>query len=89
MDNTENKINNEESSVVKPHHRQKRLIDYDTRNDSTFKVRNTLNIIFMLLTIIGICIYMWAEHFRTVAYAIILIGVVLKIVEVALRMFRK
>lgn len=53
-----------------------------------FRVRNILNIVFMLLAVIGIVLYM-ATDWRTAAYIVLLIGVVVKIVEVAIRLFHK
>ena len=47
--NQEEKTNiNETQYAVRPHHKQKRLID---NNDDMLKYRNILNIIFMIKTI--------------------------------------
>ena len=51
------------------------------------KYRNILNIVFMLLAIIGVVIFTQTEH-RTIATIILIIAVVLKFIEVALRMFK-
>lgn len=75
------------SYAVRPHHRQRRLISY-TKHDSMFKVRNSLNIAFILLALIGIILYM-ATEWHTAAYVIMLVGVVLKIAEVSIRLFHK
>ena len=75
------------SYAVKPHHKQTRLISY-TKHDSLFKVRNSLNIAFILLTLVGIILYMSTDS-HTVAYIILLVGVVLKIAEVTIRIFHK
>lgn len=53
-----------------------------------FKVRNILNIAFMLLAIGGVALYMSTE-WHTAAYVILLVGVVVKIAEVAIRLFHK
>ncbi|WP_024990508.1 hypothetical protein [Segatella albensis] len=84
----EEKDNIQESEVVRPHHRQKRLISYQGKNDSTIVIRNWLNIIFMVLAIGGVATYMWTSY-KTVAFVILLIAVVFKIIEVAIRLFHK
>ena len=73
--------------AVRPRHRQHRLISY-TKEDSMFKVRNILNIAFMLLAIGGVALYMSTE-WHTAAYVILIVGVVVKIAEVAIRLFHK
>ncbi len=75
------------SYAVRPHHKQRRLISY-TKHDSMFKVRNSLNIAFILLAIIGIILYM-ATEWHTAAYIVMLVGVLLKIAEVSIRLFHK
>lgn len=87
--NNSNEENITESTAVRPHHRQKRLIAYDKRNDSTFKTRNILNLLFMLFAVIGLVVYVSSEGMKTLALVLILIGVVLKIVEVGIRLFHK
>lgn len=77
----------QQSYAVRPHHRQRRLIDYNGR-DKMFKVRNSLNIAFMVLALIGLLVYTQTDY-TTLSYVIILIGVVLKIAEVIIRMFKK
>lgn len=76
-----------ESYAVRPHHRQRRLIEYDGR-DKMFKVRNTLNIIFMILAVIGLILWTQTDWQNT-GISIVLVGVALKIVEVLLRLFKK
>lgn len=76
-----------ESCAVRPHHRQRRLIEYDGR-DKMFKVRNTLNIIFMILAVIGLILWTQTDWQNT-GISIVLVGVALKIVEVLLRLFKK
>lgn len=75
------------SYAVRPHHRQRRLIDYDGR-DKMFKVRNILNIIFMILAVIGLILWTQTDWQNT-GICIVLVGVALKIVEVTLRLFKK
>lgn len=91
MDFEENKaINSEQpqkSYAVRPHHRQRRLIDYDGR-DKNIRLRNKLNIIFMILAIIGLILWTQTEQ-QTIAIVILLVGVVFKIAEVCLRLFKK
>ena len=75
------------SYAVRPRHRQRRLIDYNGR-DKMFKVRNTLNIIFMLLAVIGLILWTQTDY-QTLSIILLLVGVALKIVEVCLRLFKK
>lgn len=75
------------SYAVRPHHRQRRLIDYDGR-DKMLKVRNKLNITFMLLAIIGLILWTQTDY-QNLSIIILLVGVVLKIIEVCLRLFKK
>jgi len=84
--NQEEKTNiNETQHAVRPHHKQKRLID---NNDDMLKYRNILNIIFMVLAIVGVIVYT-QTNYKTTATIILIVAVVLKFIEVALRMFRK
>lgn len=87
--NTESNENNEikTSYAVRPQHRQRRLIDYDGR-DKMLKVRNKLNIAFMLLAVIGLILWTQTEY-QTASTIVLIIGVVLKIIEVCLRLFKK
>lgn len=74
------------SYAVRPQRHHRRL-GYSDR-DNLFKVRNILNIAFMILAIIGVILwYSMSDH--TVAIIILLIGVVLKIAEVSIRLFHK
>ncbi len=82
----ENEDKNQESYAVRPQHHHRR-IEYSDR-DNMFKVRNILNIAFMLLAVVGIILwYQMDDH--TLAGIFLIIGVVLKIAEVCIRMFRK
>jgi mscS mechanosensitive ion channel len=84
--NQEEKTNiNETQHAVRPHHKQKRLID---NNDDMLKYRNILNIIFMVLAIVGVIVYT-QTNYKTTATIILIVAVVLKFIEVALRMFHK
>ncbi len=84
--NQEEKTNiNETQYAVRPHHKQKRLID---NNDDMLKYRNILNIIFMVLAIVGVIVYTQTDY-KTTSTIILIVAVVLKFIEVALRMFRK
>ncbi len=75
------------SYAVRPEHRQRRLIDYNGR-DKMFKVRNTLNIVFMLLAVIGLILWTQTD-FQNLSIVILLVGVALKIAEVCLRLFKR
>ncbi len=52
-------------------------------DNNRLRLRNVLNIIFMLLAIAGLVIYYSSDH--TVGTIVILVAVVFKIVESALR----
>lgn len=52
------------------------------------KYRNILNIIFMVLAIVGVIVYTQTDY-KTTATIILIVAVVLKFIEVALRMFHK
>lgn len=85
----ENKNVNETPTnyAVRPHHRQRRLIEYNGR-DKMFKVRNILNIIFMILAVVGLILWTQTD-LSVLSTAILIVAVVLKIVEVCIRMFKK
>ena len=84
--NQEEKTNiNETQYAVRPYHKQKRLID---NNDDMLKYRNILNIIFMVLAIVGVIVYT-QTNYKITATIILIVAVVLKFIEVALRMFHK
>ncbi|HRM88759.1 MAG TPA: hypothetical protein PL178_12850 [Prevotella sp.] len=53
------------------------------------KVRNYLNIAFMLLAIVGVILWTQLEESRNIAYIVLIVGVVLKIAEVCIRLFKK
>lgn len=74
------------SYAVRPHHRQKRLTF--SEHDSMFKIRNYLNIVFMLLAVIGLILY-YSMNDHTIAIIVLLVGVVLKIAEVCIRLFHR
>ncbi|MCI6619656.1 MAG: hypothetical protein MSD82_12480 [Prevotella sp.] len=58
----------------------------DRSPDRFFKVRNILNILFMLGAVVGVLIYFYAN--RTVGTIVILISMVFKIIESTLRFIR-
>lgn len=78
--------NQQTTYAVRPHHRQRRLTFSD--HDNMFKVRNTLNMVFMLLAVIGLIMYYSMDN-HTIAIIVLLVGVVLKIAEVCIRLFHK
>lgn len=81
----ENINKNEREYAVKPHHTQPRL---NNGRDSMFKYRNIMNIAFMVLAIVGVIIYTQSDYKMTSA-VILIFAVVLKFIEVSLRMFHK
>ncbi len=55
--------------------------------DKWFKLRNTLNIIFILGVVVGICLYFaWSE---TIGTCVLLTMIVVKIIECSLRLIKK
>lgn len=73
------------SYAVRPQHRRLRPLAYSDQNNM-LKVRNYLNIAFMLLAIVGVIL--WTQS-RNIAYIVLIVGVVLKIAEVCIRLFKK
>lgn len=59
----------------------------EPQHDRWFKLRNTLNIIFMLLTVAGVCIYYFSSS--TTGSYVLLIAIVIKIVECCFRFSRR
>lgn len=57
--------------------------------NNMLKVRNYLNIAFMLLAIVGVILWTQLEESRNIAYIVLIVGVVLKIAEVCIRLFKK
>ena len=55
-------------------------------SDQLLGLRNVLNIIFMLLAIIGVCIYVWGDS--TLGTYVIIGGMAFKMVECCLRMLK-
>ena len=63
--------------------KRKRGEEQDERPDRYLKLRNILNLIFMIGAIIGVCIYIWGNS--TVGTIIILGAMVFKMVECVYR----
>lgn len=76
------------SYAVRPQHRRLRPLAYSDQNNM-LKVRNYLNIAFMLLAIVGVILWTQLEESRNIAYIVLIVGVVLKISEVCIRLFKK
>ncbi len=55
-------------------------------SDQLLGLRNVLNIIFMLLAVIGVCIYVWGDS--TIGTYVIIGGMAFKMVECCLRMLK-
>ena len=75
--------NEEETSAVRRPMRHRRA---DNTTDKYFKLRNILNIIFMLGAVVGVCLYLWKDS--TVGTIVILGAVVVKMVECCFRLIR-
>ena len=71
------------SYAVRPQHRRLRPLAYSDQNNM-LKVRN-----FMLLAIVGVILWTQLEESRNIAYIVLIVGVVLKIAEVCIRLFKK
>lgn len=78
----------QQSYAVRPQRRHHRRLEYSDRSNM-LGIRNALNIAFMLFAIIGVVLFYQLEDDRTVAYILLIIGVILKIAEVCIRMFKK
>ncbi len=91
VDNHQNKTPDEAprtpSSVRRPDHRMHHTNPM-YRRGRFFKLRNTLNLLFMVLAVAGFAAYMLTEA-KTAGMVLMLVGVVLKMVEVGIRMFHK
>jgi hypothetical protein len=53
---------------------------------NTDVIRNWLNIIFMLMAIVGLCVYFFVK--KDIGIYIILVSMVIKFAEASLRMFK-
>ena len=84
MEQEYNTEKNKPEYAVKPHHRLKRLGEGDP---SMLKVRNILNLVFMALAVVGVVLYLQSEQ-HIIATIILIVAVVIKFAEVAIRMFR-
>lgn len=76
------------SYAVRPQHRRLRPLAYSDQSNM-LKVRNYLNIAFMLLAVVGVILWTQLEESRNIAYLVLIVGVVLKIAEVCIRLFKK
>ena len=75
------------SYAVRPTRRQHRRLEYADKSNMLV-ARNWLNIGFMLLAIVGVILWTQMDD-RTIANVMLIIGVVLKIAEVCIRLFKK
>ncbi len=73
--------------AVRPDHRHHRRLAFSDR-DNMLVARNWLNIGFMLFALVGVILWTQMDD-RTIATILLIIGVVLKIAEVCIRMFKK
>ena len=79
--------NNIEEKATFEHKR--RLEPINTKNEPLFKLRNILNLVFMVLVIAGALVYWFSHQNQNIAIAIVIVGVVVKFAEVSLRLFHK
>ena len=77
-------MENQNSTVRRPDHRMHR----QERKDRFLYIRQWLNIIFMVGAVIGVILY-FALADQTIGIIIILISMVFKFTEAALRLFRQ
>lgn len=66
------------------HHRRD---DQSQTQDKFFKIRNILNIVFMIVAVAGLVVYYTLDH--TAGIVTILTSIVFKLAECCLRLFRK
>ena len=71
-------------SPIHPYRHQRRE---PKERDKYFKLRNVLNIIFMIGAIVGCAVFYYSDHF--IGTIIILIAMAFKFVECALRLFNR
>ena len=72
--------------MVETQMRHRRPGDYDNKERMMLKIRNVLNIVFMILAVVGAVIYVKVD-LETGGW-IIGTAIVIKTVEVALRLFK-
>ena len=79
----EENIQETEGNDVRPmrHHRR------DASNDKYFKIRNVLNIIFMIGAVVGMAVFYF--HNRTMGTIIIITAMVFKMAECCFRFLRQ
>ena len=75
------------SYAVRPNRRHHRRLEYADKSNMLV-ARNWLNIGFMLFAIVGVILWTQMDD-RTIANVLLIIGVVLKIAEVCIRLFKK
>lgn len=75
------------SYAVRPNRRHHRRLEYADKSNMLV-ARNWLNIGFMLFAIVGVILWTQMDD-RTIANVLLVIGVVLKIAEVCIRLFKK
>ena len=71
-----------ENNILPRHKRGEK----ETPEDRFFKIRNVLNIIFILSAIVGLVLYYFDNH--TTGTIVILAAMAFKIIECCLRFFR-
>ena len=72
--------------LVETQMRHRRPNDFDKKEQMTLRIRNVLNIVFMILAVVGAVVYIKVD-LETGGW-IIGTAVVIKTVEVALRLFK-
>ncbi len=72
-------MDNENPNMQEPRHHKR-----PAPEDSTLKLRNWLNAIFMAGAVIGVLIYFFSDH--AIGTIVILVAMVFKIVETAMRL---
>ena len=75
---------NETNENPIPRHRRG---DEEQPRDRFFKIRNILNIIFMLGAVVGVLLYYLSSH--AVGTFVLLCAIILKVAECCLRLLRK
>ncbi|MGN0069809.1 MAG: hypothetical protein ACI350_08810 [Prevotella sp.] len=72
-------MENENNGIIRRHRKPK-------ERDRYFKIRNILNIIFMIGAVIGVLWYIYSD--RTIGIIVVLSAMVFKMAECCLRFFR-
>lgn len=67
-------------------YRQHRRDENDAPQDRYIVLRQWLNLLFMVLAVIGVCLYFWKD--QTLGSIVIIVAIVVKLVECVFRLIK-